>query len=419
MRTKWVCPNCVELSPTRHWSVERHIRRKHTGIGEPISINTHQTRTQMNIGPGWSKFAPYANPTQFNPNTNNLQRNVSGHHNYNNYFNSDNNYASSPHQLYQNNNTNFSAAQNNFNNEKIKSEIKAPRTEKRGIIDDETFKMFCQMVELKKFSGQNQLSSGLSASIGDLQQQFIGRQISGELLTQFLMHKNISDNNRNVGLRGRLCYNCCFYWIDLVYNNEEAGMKTLMLEKLQRHECDHKKVLAISKYNFQDLASKKNQAYSGLSDLFTLMVSSIVIFGRKPIYLYIEELYPAPQQQTRPLYRPTFGLRPSLEPQNDVSFSDGKRISEKAEQYEQQRPTSWIKEEDCINLGDINEIKESHWAYRAIKEEKVGDKKNVVIDAGKLIHFFVTTRATFGTFRVQMEKDASSRYFFMYFSISN
>ena len=120
--------------------------------------------------------------SSFTPNTNNLQRNVSGHHNYNNYFNSDNNYASSPHQLYQNNNTNFSAAQNNFNNEKIKSEIKAPRTEKRGIIDDETFKMFCQMVELKKFSGQNQLSSGRSASIGDLQQQFIGRQISGELL---------------------------------------------------------------------------------------------------------------------------------------------------------------------------------------------------------------------------------------------
>ena len=279
--------------------------------------------------------------------------------------------------------------------------------------------MFRQMVELKKFLGQNQLSSGLSTSIGDLSKQFIGTQISSELLTLFLMHKNISDNNRNIGFRGRLCYNCCSYWIDLVYNNEEAGMKTLMLEKPQRHECDHKKVLAISKYNFQDLASKKNQAYNGLSDFLTLMVSSIVIFGRKPIYLYIEELYPAPQQQTWPLYRPTFGLRPSIEPQNDVSFSDGKRIREKAEQYEQQLPPSWIKEEDCINLGNINEIKESHWAYRAIKEEKVGGKKGLVIDAGELIHFIVTARATFGTFRVQMEKDASSRYFFMYFGISN
>ena len=58
--------------------------------------------------------------------------------------------------------------------------------------------MFSQMVEIKKFLGQNQLSSGVSASIEDIQQQFIGRQISGELLTHFLVLKNIIDNNRNV-----------------------------------------------------------------------------------------------------------------------------------------------------------------------------------------------------------------------------
>ena len=85
----------------------------------------------MNMGPGWSNFAPSANPSQFNPNTNNLQRNVTGHHNYNNYINRDNNYTRSSQQPYQNNNTNFSAAQNNFNNEKIKREITAPRIEKK------------------------------------------------------------------------------------------------------------------------------------------------------------------------------------------------------------------------------------------------------------------------------------------------
>ena len=64
----------MELSPTRHWSVERHIRRKHTGIGEPISINTHQTRTQMNIQSGWSSFSAPTNTMQFSHETNKLQR---------------------------------------------------------------------------------------------------------------------------------------------------------------------------------------------------------------------------------------------------------------------------------------------------------------------------------------------------------
>lgn len=52
--TKWVCPNCKELSPTRHWSVQRHVRRKHAGIGEPISINMHQTQAQMGMEQGSS-----------------------------------------------------------------------------------------------------------------------------------------------------------------------------------------------------------------------------------------------------------------------------------------------------------------------------------------------------------------------------
>jgi hypothetical protein len=55
-----VCPNCKELLPTRHWSVQRHIRRKHADIGEPISINTHKTRAQIGMEQGSSnaRFIP-------------------------------------------------------------------------------------------------------------------------------------------------------------------------------------------------------------------------------------------------------------------------------------------------------------------------------------------------------------------------
>lgn len=48
---KWICPNCTEISSTRHWSVQRHIIRKHYGIGEPVSLNTRKSRREMNILP--------------------------------------------------------------------------------------------------------------------------------------------------------------------------------------------------------------------------------------------------------------------------------------------------------------------------------------------------------------------------------
>ena len=46
-RTLWICPNCREIEPTRHESAVRHIGRKHGSKGEPISINTRETRRQM------------------------------------------------------------------------------------------------------------------------------------------------------------------------------------------------------------------------------------------------------------------------------------------------------------------------------------------------------------------------------------
>ena len=45
------------------------------------------------------------------------------------------------------------------------------------------------MIELKKNSGQNRLISGLSASIGDLQQQFIGDNYQVNYLLNFLCIK--------------------------------------------------------------------------------------------------------------------------------------------------------------------------------------------------------------------------------------
>jgi hypothetical protein len=73
-KTKWLCPTCTELSPTRHWSVRRHIQRKHDGVGEPISFNTYQTRDQMHMASSVSDSyaTSISNTTQPNSMTNNL-----------------------------------------------------------------------------------------------------------------------------------------------------------------------------------------------------------------------------------------------------------------------------------------------------------------------------------------------------------
>ena len=104
------------------------------------------------------------------------------------------------------------------------------------------------------------------------------------------MYKHMIDNNRNVGFRGYLCTNCFSYGANLVCNNKEEGMKSLLFEMPSSHKCDPKNCQEINKLNCQDVENKKVQACKGLSDLVTLMISGIVLFGQKTVYLNIEEL---------------------------------------------------------------------------------------------------------------------------------
>jgi hypothetical protein len=146
------------------------------------------------------------------------------------------------------------------------------------------------------------------------------------------------------------------------------------------------------------------------------MIAGTVLFGQKTVYLNIEELNSESPQTTLPFYRPQHWLNPFDKRHKELVMDARKRIEEQDERKEQQQPHTWIKEEDCISLGDINELKAGHWAYRAIKE-KGEDKEGIVMDDNALIDFVRTAMANFGTFRVQMEDDRSTRYFFMYFNI--
>ena len=373
----------------------------------------------MNIPLGWPNFRAPANIMQFSHETNKLQNDGSIYYR-NNYIKSENNARTYDQKTRPEKNTIFSTTASNFDNEETRRGFISQHTKTKGVIDDETLEMLRQITEIKKLLGQNQSSSGLFTGIGDISKQFIGRQISSELVALSLLHKNIVDNNRNIGFRGGLCYNCCSCWIDIVRNDKEEGMKSLLLQKPARHECDAKKVLEISKYNFQDITNKKNELYNRLSDIFTSIVSSIILFGQKPIHLNIEELNsPPPQQQeTPPLNCPSFSSK-SFQPQNQ-SLGNNKG-TEKAEQNERQS-SSWFREENYyVDLGNIEEVKKNHWAYRAIRGigRRGEGKTSIIIEGSELADFFRTARATFGAFRVQMAEDGLAHYFFMYFSISN
>ena len=116
--------------------------------------------------------------------------------------------------------------------------------------------------------------------------------------------------------------------------------------------------------------------------------------------------------------RPSFVIRSVTDTQNRVDLASSMRTGHNNDLHNLQS-TLEIGEEDCINLGELNERKKNHWAYRATEALTEGDKNNIIISEVELIDFVWTARATFGAFVVQMGDDDIPNYYFMYFSISN
>ena len=132
-------------------------------------------------------------------------------------------------------------------------------------MDDQILENLRQMFEIKKILAQNQWTSGgPPMSIGNVPQQSIGgKQISGESFASYLICKHIIDNNRNVGFRGYLCTNCFSYWADLVCNNKEEGMKSLLLEKPSSHKCAPKKAHRLIRSMVKTLKIRRSKPAKG------------------------------------------------------------------------------------------------------------------------------------------------------------
>jgi hypothetical protein len=377
----------------------------------------------MNITSGWYTSSSSSNIRRFNHNPDNVNED-NLQHDRNSRLNSSDNYSTSS-QIFPKiiNNNPRSATSKAYAEETGKESPSGP-TKKGSIIDQEIFDLLREFVQLRNIFGQNQLGSSVNAV--DMSNTITNSQFINEVATLHLRHKDLYEKNRNLGLRGRLCYKCCHYWIDFAHNNKDEGMKSLLLDKPPRHVCDEKKLLEMGKYGPQGIEYKRNELRNQLNDFLTKMISCFIVFGHRPIYLNVEKLksisMSSPQQQrlqqTHPMNCPSFVVRPFTDTQNRVDSARSTR-TEHEKKLDNLQSTLEIGEEDCINLGDLNEREKDHWLYRATKALTKDDKNSIIISGGELIDFVWTARATFGAFGVRVGEDDFTEYYFMYFSISN
>jgi hypothetical protein len=352
-RKDWLCPHCTQTS-SRHWNLKTHIQRIHDGIGQPqTSVLSHLSSSQQ----------PFPN------NGNNSS--------YDGYTGTDR-----YHQKYSSRNNFYYTGQRYR-----KVEKESPHPKRRDSIIDDVHENLRKMVEIRDMS--NQLKSQSSWE----QPAFIGwggnipftRTMTASELVSYYNAQQLNDiqrNNRNIGFRGRVCYNCFSYWVDLVYNNEEE-MKSLIRDKPPSHICDPKKI--VKAQNGQDLESKKKQADKELINFLVLM------FGQSAVALYLKA-------EEFALSYPDFSLPYR---KNNTRIDDNNKQS-----------SLHAEKDQYINIDlDNKEDKQKHWAYRVIKEEE-GHEKSIITNKEDLTDFFKTTKATFGAFQVKI--DASIRYFFMY-----
>jgi len=167
----------------------------------------------MNIQSEWSNIHASPNMMKFTHETDKLQRDGSSYRDQSDYTKSDNNTNTSAYQkIYPEKNTILSVTASNHDNEKTRRGFPFQHTKNKSVIDDETLQLLHRMAEIKKFSEQNQLRSNLYSTV-EVIRQFNGIQLPNELVAACLIHKNIVDNNRNIGYRGRFA--TCVYPIGL------------------------------------------------------------------------------------------------------------------------------------------------------------------------------------------------------------
>jgi hypothetical protein len=387
-RSPYHCPNCSQTSP-RRWNMKVHIKRKHKGLGKPFK----------------SGSGSHFNETEFIPShTSKLRGNDS--HNYGHYSHdrTDQGY----HKKYPDNIDPSELGSNDMKESISNSKGRDPTSE--------LFETFRQMIEIKNMVNRDHPNSPKLSAINYMLHLYNMRPQSRlrDSLNSYFSILNILNDNKNIGFRGHICYNCYNCWVDPVYSNSEEMKSLIQSTRPSPHTCDPKKVSDAQ--NVQDIQSKKNESQNMLINLLqSLVIICWSYFGQRKVHLQTEEL--TSPASSSPTFDPT-----QRQNNNYPANIDNNNIEQELRsQQEQQTPSSfWIKEKEeiennCNSIDiDLAKIENKHWAYRAIKETLYDGKSSIVIDSMELVDFVKTAKATFGTSTVDI--NGSIHNFFMYLS---
>ena len=355
-RERYQCPNCSQAC-TRKWNLKVHIERNHAGKRGTTrpDVSSPSTRVQFT-----------------SLKTKDLERN-----DYPDRHTHDHNDQISR-GIYPSNNL--------YSSPGFGSKIKEESTPgKITDLMDDIFETYRKYQEMTSIPNQNKATSDQSAFAGIL--PFFARMV--------IPQKPISQNNmlpllkviyenRNVGYRGRTCYNCKSSWVDILYDNEKEAK--FLYEPPPPHKCDPKKIVDYK--HVDKLQTLKDDLQKGLMELLlNSAITTIVFLGFQPVHLKAIELdsrnyaHEKEQQQT--------GNSPNIGNVNENS-------------------TPLVEE----GFKELRNLDEKHWAFQAIKNGEYVISIPSRLD--QLIEFLFTNKGSFGIFRSMI--NGSMRYFFMYLS---
>src|SRR6476659_10186204 len=263
-REPYHCPHCHQTC-SRRWNMKVHIQRKHGGIRQqPIGSVSHSTRAE------------------FIPGMNSLGANGRYRH-----HEASPDYVHLPSELYP---------------DKLgeSSPLPTPPSKEKDA-SDKLLETIGEAVEIRKISKQLQSFSSPSSSFLGQLPDIVGltMPLLGGIKTAptpnvvnynyALQFCNILINNKNVGFRGHVCYNCFECWVDLIYRDSEQIKSLINSARSSPHTCNPRKV--IDAHQNEDIHSKKDELQNALTDLLVfLTITCWCCFSQRKIYLNTEEL---------------------------------------------------------------------------------------------------------------------------------
>jgi hypothetical protein len=291
------------------------------------------------------------------------------------------------------------------------------------ISDDirDTYETMHQIGEIRKMSKQFQSSSTPTDQLSYIMSIFAMKESTNsntafEWIKDYSASLGVLDNmlrnNKNIGFRGHICNKCFHCWIDPIYSNSEDLKSLIKSAKCSSHICDPKQV-ADTQMNLQDMPSKKNASENALINLIvTLMFIYWCYFPLNRICLRTEEL-------TSPAYS-NAELDVVQRQDKDYSFPlyDG---TKEQKQQRQHAPLSSRVQREQINCNSINidldNLEQSHWAYRAINEAQSDKKSSIMLDGNEVMEFVKAAKGSYGIHSESM--GGSMRHFLMYLSFTD